>query len=94
MLITKTRAISAAIAAALALTTFTATPASARHWHRGDAAAIAAFAGIAGTIATLAARDRYRDGPYYAAPYGPRYGGPVYYAPRWRHWNHHHHWYR
>ena len=94
MLITKTRAISAAIAAALALTTFAATPASARPWHRGDAAAIAAFAGIAGTIAALAARDRYRDGPYVAAPGPYYYGGPVYDAPRWRHWRHHHHWYR
>jgi hypothetical protein len=57
-----------------------------RKRHRGHAnrAALGAFLGIAGTIATLAARDRYYRhygyGPHYGyAPY-PHYGYAPYYA--------------
>ena len=90
MLLTKTRAIAAAAATALAPTSFTATPASARHY--GNAAAVAVFAGIAGTIAALAARSHYDDG-YYAGPVYP-YAGPVYAAPRWHRWHPHYRWHR
>ncbi len=93
MLITKSRAIAAAVVTALALTSFAATPASARSRHHNNAAAIAAFAGIFGTMAALAARDRYRD-RYHAAPYGHDYRGPVHVAPRWHGWRHHRHWHR
>jgi hypothetical protein len=53
-----------------------------RHYrHNGNAAALAAFGAIAGTIATVAAaqhaRDYYDDG-YYGGP--AYYGGPVYYG--------------
>jgi hypothetical protein len=81
--------ISAAVAAAIALTSFTAANAS----PRGDRAMLGAVAGVFGAIATIAAanaaRDRYGedydDGPIYAAPpvYRPGFGG-------WRH----HHWHR
>lgn len=96
MRITRNRAIAAAIAGAIALTsTVAVTPASARpyHHHRhggpGGAAVLGAVAGLFGTIATLAARDRYERhygygyAPgYYApapAPYGYYGGGPYYY---------------
>jgi hypothetical protein len=86
MRVTRLRAIAAATAAAIALTSFAVTPASARPYgyhHRGaNAAVLGAVAGVFGTIAALAARNRYeRDyrygyGPYYApAPYG-YYGAP------------------
>jgi hypothetical protein len=59
--------------------------------HGGDgAAALGAFAAIAGTIATIAAtqhhRDAYYDGPAYA--YGP---APYGYAPGWGGWRGHWH---
>jgi len=84
----------AALVGALTLTTIGLTPAEARHWHRGNAAALGAVVGVFGTIAALAAADQYRDGyygcydcggPYYAYP------GPRYYGGGYRHW-HHHHW--
>jgi hypothetical protein len=88
MRITRPRAIAAATAAAIALTSMAVTPAAAapyyRHSHRGagNAAVLGAVAGVFGLIATLAARDHYERhygyGPYYApspAPYG-YYGGP------------------
>jgi hypothetical protein len=89
MRITRHRAIAAATAAAIALTSLAVTPASARPYyhHRGvgGAAVLGAVAGVFGTIAALAARDRYERhyayGPYYApppAPYG--YYGPGYYG--------------
>ena len=71
-----------------------------RYYRGGNAAAATAFLGIVGTIATLAARDRYYRrqyynpyygyaGPYgYGEPYG-YYGGsyaPHYYAPRYRYY--------
>jgi hypothetical protein len=95
MLITRTRAIAAATAAALALTSLAATPASARPYyhHRGvgGAAVLGAVAGLFGTIATIAAREHYERhygygayGPYAAppppAPYGYGYG-PAPYEP-------------
>jgi hypothetical protein len=86
------RAISAALAAAVALTTMSFTPANASR--RGDAAVLGAVVGLFGTIATIAAanaaRDRYYDGPVYAPPvYGPRYYGG---HPGWH--GRHHHWHR
>lgn len=64
-----------------------------RHWRHGNAAVLGAVAGLFGTIAVLAANDRYQDGYYYGSPYyGPYgYGGP-YYAPYRYHYWHHHHW--
>ncbi len=68
----------AALAGIIAFSAIGLTPAEARHWRGGDAAVLGAVAGIFGTIAVLAARDRYRDdyygcygcgGGYYAAPY-------------------------
>jgi len=95
MLINRTRAIAAATAVALALTSL-ATPASARpfYHHRGagGAAVLGAVAGLFGTIAAVAAREHYERnygygayGPYYApppppAPYGYGYG-PAPYEP-------------
>jgi hypothetical protein len=88
------RMVTAAAAAAIALTSVALTPASAapvnkkptasaagdtdfssRRRHRGNRAAIGAFLGVAGTIAALAARDRYYYDGYYA------YGGGPYYRP-------------
>lgn len=58
-----------------------------RHHRNADRAVLGAVAGIFGTIATLAARDRYErhygyGRPYHYAPYG--YGPPApygYYGP-------------
>jgi hypothetical protein len=91
MRITRHRAIAAATAAAIALTTMAMTPATAdpyRHYHRGgggNAAVLGAVAGVFGLIATLAARDHYERhyGDGYRAydagppPYG-YYGRPHY----------------
>ena len=94
------RAIAAAVAASIALTAFGLSPAAAAplatevsYRHDGGAAALGAFAAIAGTIAMIAAsqhdRDRY-EGPYgYApAPYGyvPRYGSS--WGGSHGHWHH------
>ena len=91
MRITRNRAIAAATAAAIALTSLavTAVPADAasRHYMRaGDRAFLGAVAGVFGTIATLAARDHYyRHYGYGYGPYAPPlpygyYGpGPYYY---------------
>ena len=64
MRITRHRAIAAATAAAIALSSLAITPASAgpyRHYHRGggNAAVLGAVAGVFGLIATLAARSHY-----------------------------------
>ena len=96
------RAIAAAAAASIALTAFglssaTAAPLATEVSYRNDggAAALGAFAAIAGTIAMIAA-SHHDDGPYYAAPYGYGYApAPYGYAPRygwggWHgHWHHH-----
>jgi hypothetical protein len=93
MLINRKRAIAAATAAAIALTSLAATPASARPYyhHRGvgGAVVLGAVAGLFGAIATLAARDRYERhygygayGPYHGAPAPYGYGyGPAPYEP-------------
>jgi len=73
------RSIVAALVGVLALSTIAATPAEAHRWHRGNAAVLGAVLGVFGTIAVLAARDRYRD-DYYGC-YGCYYGGPVYAYP-------------
>ena len=86
MRITRHRAIAAATAAAIALTSMAITPASAgpyRHYNRGagNAAVLGAVAGVFGLIATLAARKHYEHQYGYGgyapapAPYG-YYGGP------------------
>src|SRR5581483_1737194 len=88
--------IAAAGAAAIALTSLgTVSPdAATRHVARhhvyrggGNAAAFGLFAGMIGTIATLAARDQYYDNyyaPRYYAPYPP-YGYGYPYGP-YRRW--------
>ena len=97
--------IAVAVAAAVALTSVAVTPASAhRHWHRGDRAFLGAVLGVFGTIATVAAANRYRDryyyygepyGPYeyYDAPYGYGGGAYIYSRPRggFQYRHHHHH---
>ena len=100
---TKThRAIAAAAAASIALTAIGLTPAAAQplatevsYRHDGGAAALGAFAAIAGTIAMIAA-SHHDDGPYYAAPYGYGYApAPYGYAPRYGGWGGWHgHWHR
>lgn len=99
------RSLAIAVAAAVALTLFDVAPASAHHYrHYGNAAVMGAVLGMFGTIAALAAADRYRDddyaygygGPYYYAP-GYYYGGSYGHARRyygghhWRHYSYHHH---
>ena len=85
MLTNRMRILAATVAAAVAFTSASFTPASARS--RGDAAALAAIVGVFGTIAAIAAADAYRDHhphyyghrPYYGGPYAPPpayYGGP------------------
>jgi hypothetical protein len=95
--------IAAALAAAVVLSSisFNAAEARPRHYHRGNAAGVAAVAGLFGVIAAAAAADSYGDryyggrgyyggGPYYGA-YGPGYGYG--YAPRYYGYRHHHrHW--
>jgi hypothetical protein len=64
-----------------------------RHRHRGvpPAAALGAFAAIAGTIASVAAAQRYRDDPYrygyYGGPYPGYYGGPYAVEPGYGYYN-------
>jgi hypothetical protein len=83
MRITRHRAMAAATAVAIALSSMAITPASAgsyRHHHRGagDAAVLGAVAGVFGLIATLAARRqherRYAHGAYGYAPPPAHYG--------------------
>jgi hypothetical protein len=86
----------AALAGVIAFSAIGLSPAEARQWHRDDAAVLGAVAGIFGTIAVLAARDRYRDDYYgcYGCG-GPSYGyyqGPYAYAPGYRYHGWHHHW--
>jgi hypothetical protein len=101
---TKThRAIAAAAAASIALSAFGLSPAAAAplatevgYRHDGGAAALGAFAAIAGTIAMMAA-THHDDGPYYERPYGYGYApAPYAYAPHygssWGGW--HGHWHR
>ncbi len=86
------RAIAIAAAAAIALTTLGLQPAAAGTRHGDDAAAVAAFAAVFGTIAAIIAAEQYRD----QAPAGPSYGhGPVYRGPihdPHGQWRHHHRW--
>ena len=95
MLTKTTRAIAAAAAASIALSTVALAPANATPLRNdGGAAAIGAFAAIAGTIAMIAAAHHDRT-PYYEAPYGYGYApAPYAYAPRygsdWHGWHHWH----
>jgi hypothetical protein len=85
-----TRAIAAAGAASIALTAFGLSPAAAQplatevgYRNDGSAAALGAFAAIAGTIAMIAASHHDR-GPSYESPYGYGYApAPYGYAPRY-----------
>jgi len=77
MRLTRHRAIAAATAAAIALTSIAVTPAAANPYHHrgaGGAAVLGAVAGLFGTIAAIAAHDHYVRhygyGPYYG-PYAP-----------------------
>ena len=83
------RAVTTAAAAVFALTVMSIQPAAAGYRHGNDAAALAAFAAIFGTVAAIIAAEQYRD------RYEPRYiyggdSGPVF-VPRGD-WRHHHHW--
>ena len=81
------RAITAAAAAAIALSAMTIQPAAAGSRHGNDAAALAAFAAIFGTVAAIIAAEQQRDS--YSYSHGPVYGGPVYGGPphgTYRHW--------
>jgi hypothetical protein len=71
------RAITTAAAAAIALTTMSFQPAAAASRHGDDAAALAIFAGIVGTIAAVVAAEHYDDGPHYThgPVYAPVHGG-------------------
>jgi hypothetical protein len=75
------RAIATAAAAAIALTTFSLQPAAAGSRHGNDAAALAAFAAVFGTIAAIIAADQHRDRPSYrhhrSYTHGPAYRAPV-----------------
>ena len=77
-------------ASAIALTTVGLQPAAAGSRYGGDAAALAAFALVFGTIAAVVAAEQYRDEGAYGPPYtyGPVYRDPGPYG----HWPHHHHW--
>jgi hypothetical protein len=96
----RSRAIAAVAAAAFALTAFSTAPANAGT-RRGDAVALAAIAGLFGTIAAVAAANAARDRhpgyyrPYPVAPYAGAqvYRGPVHHGPRWSGW-HRRHWQR
>jgi hypothetical protein len=92
------RVIAAAAAAAIALTSLGTVSASAasrgvtrhhapvHHVYRrggGNAAAFGLFAATLGTIATLAARDRYYDDGYYGRPYYAPYPAYGYGYRRW-----------
>ena len=86
-----TRAIAVAAAASIALSAISLTPAAAQplatdvgYRHDGGAAALGAFAAIAGTIAMIAA-SHHDNGPYYGSPYGYA-PAPYAYAPRYGHW--------
>jgi hypothetical protein len=77
------RAITAAAAAAIALSTMTIQPAAAGSRH----GMLAAFAAIFGTVAAIIAAEQQRDS--YSYSHGPVYGGPVYGGPphgTYRHW--------
>ena len=98
MRITTSRAIATAAAALIALTTMSLQPAAAGWRHRDDAAALAAFGAVLGTIAAVIAAEHYREQPAYdsAYPYDPdhdayAYGGhhrgPIH--GRHEHWRHH-----
>jgi len=100
---TKThRAIAAASAASIALTAIGLTPAAAQplatevsYRNDGGAAALGAFAAIAGTIAMIAASHHDRAPVYQGYGYG--YAPAPYYAPRyggyggWGGWHGHWH---
>jgi hypothetical protein len=90
--------IAAALVAALFFSSlaFNSADARSRHHGRANAAVLGAVLGVFGAVATLAARDAYRDryyaygpGPYYAPPYA--YYPPPVYRYRYRHWHRHHH---
>ena len=74
------RAIATAAAAAIVLTTMSLQPAAAGSRRGDDAAALAIFAGMVGTVAAIIASQQHEghDPRYGYAPggYGPGYGGP------------------
>jgi hypothetical protein len=89
----RSRAIATVAAAAILLTTAGLQPALADHDDHDNAAAVARFAAILGTLATIVAAERHRHRSYDAPPYayGPVYRGPVH-RHHHRPWRHHRHW--
>ena len=86
----RNRAIAAATAAAIALTTVAVTPASAgyrRNYAAGNAAAASVMLGIIGAVGAYAAAREYRKAQEYRYDHGPYgyhdgrygYGGPYRY---------------
>jgi hypothetical protein len=80
------RTITTATAAVFALTIMSLQPAAA-HDRSGDAAALAAFAAIFGTVAAIIATQQHRDRYESRYAYDPRDHGP---GPR-GYWRHRHH---
>jgi hypothetical protein len=87
------RAISTAVAAVFGLAVMSIQPAAAGYRHRNDAAALAAFATIFGSVAAIIAAEQYRNRYESAYPHGAVRPGPGFGSHgHWRH--HHHHHYR
>jgi hypothetical protein len=84
MRIISMRAIATAAAALIALTTISLQPVAAGWRHGNDAAALAVFGAVLGTIAAVVAAEQHREQPVFVPaspyPYDREYDG---YAYRW-----------
>jgi hypothetical protein len=72
------RAIAAAVAGTIALSTMSVTPAAASSRDSGDAVAAAAAVAMFGTIAALIASSQHHDDYAYGYSYAPVYRGPAF----------------